>query len=135
VTRIAVRGATLAAAFAEAAVATLAAAVRIDAIAEREVREVRAHGSTVSGLLANWINECLYVLEVEDFAWRRVEFAVFETGPGPGAEPMRLHALLHGEQVSADIGPGAVSQVSPASVEIRPMDGSWEIVLHGQPGA
>ena len=57
------------------------------AIEEREVREVRAHGADARGAASShWINECLYVHEVEGFAWRRIEFAVFDVTPrGPAA--------------------------------------------------
>jgi SHS2 domain-containing protein len=126
---IRVHGATLAAAFAQAAIAALPVSATRHGIEEREVREVRAHGDTVEGLLANWINECLYVHEVEAFAWRRVEFAVFEVEPRAGAEPLRVHSFLHGEQIEPGGDPPAVGSVSTRSVAVRPLDGGWEIAL------
>jgi SHS2 domain-containing protein len=132
---IRVRGATLAEAFAEAALAALARTIPLGPVEERDVREVRAHGRTVADLLANWIDECLYVHEVESFAWRRVEFAVFEVDPGPGAEPMRLHSFLHGEEISLDSDRPAASSTSAASIAINPVDGGWEIALFGSPDA
>ena len=96
---IRVRAATMPLAFAQAALAIGAEAFDPDAIEEREVREVRAHGPTPEALFAHWINECLYVHEVEGFAWRRIDFAVFDAESRAGAEPMRLHSFLHGESL------------------------------------
>jgi SHS2 domain-containing protein len=93
------RAPTLSEAFERTALALLARAVDPDGIEERDRREVRAHGPTAEALLAQWLNECLYVLEVEAFACRRVEFAVFDVSQGGGAEPMRLHAFLYGEEI------------------------------------
>ena len=131
---IRVRGATLASAFAEAALAAVARSIDPGSIEEREVREVRAHGDSVERLLVNWINECLYVHEVEAFAWRRVDFAVFDT-QGTGAEPMRLHSFLHGEEL--DPGrhrPRAAGPVGPPrTVSIRPVEDGYEISLESHP--
>jgi len=136
VTEIRVRGATLAAAFAEAALAALARSIDPRSLEEREVREVRAHGDSVEALLANWINECLYVHEVEAFAWRRVEFAVFDVEPRAGAERMRVHSFLHGECMAVDRSrPGADSDVDAASVSVRILNDGFEIALDGLPTA
>ena len=94
---IRVRAATMPLAFAAAARATTACDP--DAVEEREVREVRAHGATPEALFAQSINECLYVHEVEGFAWRRIEFAFFDAEPRAGAESMRLHPFLHGDSL------------------------------------
>ena len=65
---------------------------------ERDAREVRAHGNAPETLLVNWLNECLYVLDVEGFVARRVEFGNFSLDPAaPGGEPLRLHCRLLGE--------------------------------------
>ena len=37
--------------------------------------------------------------EVEGFACRTIEFAVFETAPSAGGEALRLHAILRGEEI------------------------------------
>jgi SHS2 domain-containing protein len=79
--------------FAQAALGVLALIVSPEEITEREVREVRAQGDTPEALLVNWINECLYVHEVEGFVVRRIEL----TRLGPD----RLHAFLHGEALDA----------------------------------
>lgn len=93
---ITAEGATLQEVFAEAALAVFAAAVDPASVGEGEVREVRAHGDSLKALLLHWIGECLYVHEVEGFACRRLDFAVFDTGRA-GGEPLRLHAFLRGE--------------------------------------
>ena len=46
-------------------------------VEERDAREVRAHGTVPETLLVNWLNECLYVLDVEGFVPRPVEFITF----------------------------------------------------------
>jgi len=69
-------------------------------VEERDAREVRAHGSAPETLLVNWLNECLYVLDVEGFVPRRVEFTIFALdASAPGGEPLRLHCRLHGEDL------------------------------------
>jgi SHS2 domain-containing protein len=124
------RGATLPDLFAEVALAVLAQALDPSAVAEREVREVRAHGRTLETLMMNWINECLYVHEVEGFAWRRIDFAVFESAPTDGAEPLRLHAFLHGEEVSPErLTRAGEAELPPGSVEIRAAEDGFEAIL------
>ena len=66
-------GRTRAEAFAQAALGVLALAVAPDAVEARERREVRAQGDSPEALLVHWVNECLYVHEIEGFAVRRVE--------------------------------------------------------------
>ena len=67
---------TLPDAFARIALSLFAAAVDPASVDEAEVREVRAHGAGVPALLRRWLEECLYVHEVEGFACRAIEFAV-----------------------------------------------------------
>ncbi len=82
-------GPTIAEAFAEAAAGALAIAVARDGVEEREVREVRAQGRSPEDLLVAWVNECLYVHEIEGFAVARVEVVGLEEG--------LVHGRLHGE--------------------------------------
>ncbi len=56
---------------------------------------------TVETLLARWLDECLYVHEVEGFVARRVEWVVLSAAPRPGGEPIRLHACSTGKPVTA----------------------------------
>ena len=86
------RGATAAEAFVQTALAVFALIVEPGEVEERERREVRAHGDTLEALLVAWINECLYVHDVEGFVARRVEIEVFDAtaragGGGLGCIP------------------------------------------------
>ena len=92
-------GATLSEAFARIALGLFATAVDPDTVGDGDTREVRAHGVGLSALLHAWLQECLYVHEVEGFACRTIEFAVFETAPSAGGEALRLHAILRGEEI------------------------------------
>ena len=94
------RGATLPEAFAQVALGVFALLTDPASVEERDAREVRAHGSARESLLVNWLNECLYVLDVEGFVPRRVEFTIFALDTSaPGGEPLRLHCRLHGEDL------------------------------------
>jgi SHS2 domain-containing protein len=97
------RGETLPEAFAQVALGVFALLADPASVEERDAREVRAHGASPEALLVNWLNECLYVLDVEGFVARRVEFGSFALDAGaPGGEPLRLYCRLHGE----DLDPG-----------------------------
>jgi SHS2 domain-containing protein len=97
------KGPTLRDAFAQVGLGVLALAVDPASIEERETRAVRAHGVDPVDLLVNWLNECLYVLDVEGFVACRVEFITFVPhAAGLGGEPLRLHCLLHGEEAEPD---------------------------------
>ena len=85
---------TLAEAFAQTALGVFALIVPPEDVAERETREVRAQGDGLETLLVSWINECLYVHEIEGFAVHRVSV----TTP-PGAF---VHGVLHGEPVDPE---------------------------------
>ena len=96
------RGETLPEAFAQVALGVFALLADPASIEERDAREVRAHGRAPEALLVNWLNECLYVLDVEGFVARRVEFGSFALDAGaPGGEPLRLYCRLHGEDLDA----------------------------------
>lgn len=85
---------TLAEAFAQTALGVFALIVPPEDVAERETREVRAQGDGLETLLVSWINECLYVHEIEGFAVHRVSVTV-----KPGTF---VHGVLHGEPVDPD---------------------------------
>ena len=85
---------TRAGAFAQAALGALALIARPDEIEEREHREVRAQGDSLERLLVGWINECLYVHEIEGFVVRRVEV--------DACTESVVHGVLHGEEIDAD---------------------------------
>jgi SHS2 domain-containing protein len=82
---------TRAEAFAQAALGVLALVIAPDGVHAPETREVRAQGENPETLLVSWVNECLYVHEIEGFAVRRVEVDTLTD---------RLaHGLLHGEPI------------------------------------
>ena len=84
-------GATRAGAFAQAALGVFALIVRPEEVEEREHREVRAQADSPERLLVSWINECLYVHEIEGFAVRRVEVDALSE--------RLVHGVLHGEPI------------------------------------
>ena len=128
---ITARGTTLREACADAATQVLALAVDPAVIEERDVREVRAHGPTAEALLCHWINECLYVHELEAFACRRVELAGFDAEPRSGGEPLRLHSFLHGEEMDPERHRlrARLKGVAPREVVIEPVPAGYEIRL------
>ena len=94
------RGGTLPEAFAQVALGVFALLADPASVEERDAREVRAHGGAPECLLVNWLNECLYLADVEGFVPRRVEFTIFALdASAPGGEPLRLHCRLHGEDL------------------------------------
>ncbi|MCI0548778.1 MAG: archease [Candidatus Rokubacteria bacterium] len=118
-TAIVGRGPGLAEAFAEAARGVFALLAPPDQVSEREVREVRAHGESLERLLESWVAECLYVHDIEGFVARRIELIVFEASPRPGGEPLRLHAILHGEEMPTE-SPAALEGPYRAQVALIP---------------
>lgn len=84
-------GPTRAEAFAQAALGVMALVVRPDEVEERETREVRAQAESPEALLAAWVNECLYVHEIEGFVVRRVDVLSCTDGIVVGT--------LHGEPI------------------------------------
>src|SRR2546422_561185 len=94
-------GPTRAEAFGQAALGVFALIVAPDEVDERERREVRAQADSPETLLVNWVNECLYVHEIEGFVIHRISvLRVSDTV---------AHGVLYGEEL--DIGrhrPGTV---------------------------
>lgn len=86
-------GPTRAEAFAQAALGVFALIVKPEEVEERERREVRAQADSAERLLVSWINECLYVHEIEGFVVRRVEVDT--------CTATLVHGLLHGEELDA----------------------------------
>lgn len=84
-------GASRAEAFAQVTLGVFARLVAPDAIEPRERREVRAQAAGAEALLASWIDECLYVHEIEGFVARAVELTV--------CTDTLAHGVLTGEPV------------------------------------
>jgi SHS2 domain-containing protein len=82
-------GASRPEAFARAAEGMFALIVSAADVTATETREARAQGATPEALLVNWLNECLYVHEIEGFAVARVEVDTLRDG--------LAHGVLHGE--------------------------------------
>lgn len=106
-------GRTPAEAFAQTALGVLALAIAPEGVVDRERREVRAQGDSMEGLLVSWVNECLYVHEIEGFAVRRVEVTTLERD--------LVHGILHGEEIdTARHRLGTVVKAATAhQVEVR----------------
>ena len=114
-------GPTLSEAFARIALGLFAVAVDPGTVGEGDTREVRAHGVGLRALLHAWLQECLYVHEVEGFACRAIEFVVFETTPTAGGEALRLHAILRGEEIDPARHPigTAIRNVSSSGLAVE----------------
>jgi SHS2 domain-containing protein len=114
-------GPTLEAAFGQIGVGLFALMVAREDVRERESREVRAQGDTPEALLVNWLNDCLYLHDVEGFVARRIDFTVFEE--------RRLHSILRGEEV--DPARHRLGTVVKAATYhrllVRPSERGWEI--------
>jgi len=118
------RGTTAAEAFVQTALGVFALIVEPASVEARDRREVRAHAETIESLLVAWINECLYVHEVEGFVARAVELEVFEISPRAGGEALRLHSFLQGEELDPSrhrlgtvVKAATLHQVSVTAVE------------------
>ena len=80
-------------AFAQAAIAVLALGVGPGEVEERDTRDVRAQGASIEELLVAWVNECVYVHEIEGFAVHRVSVTTLGDAV--------VHGSLHGEDLDA----------------------------------
>jgi protein archease len=86
-------GPTRAEAFAQAALGVLTLVADPATVVAREAREVRAQADGPETLLAAWIDECLYVHEIEAFVVSRVEVIA--------CSDTVVHGRLHGEPLDA----------------------------------
>jgi len=84
-------GPTPAECFRQAALGMFDLMVPLAAVRPVEAREVSAFGEAVDLLLVNWLNELLYLHDVEGFALHDLET--------PRAHANRIHARLVGEPV------------------------------------
>lgn len=114
-------GPTLEAAFRQTGLAMFAVMVEPASVSERESREVRAQGDTRDTVLVNWLNDCLYLHDVEGFVARRIDLPIFEE--------RRLHSLLWGEEVNpARHRLGTIVKAATYhQLTIRQVNGGWEI--------
>jgi protein archease len=84
-------GATRADAVAQVTLGVFALIVAPAEVEVRERREVRAQADGPEALLVAWIDECLYVHDIEGFVVHEVEMTV--------CTDTLAHGLLHGEPV------------------------------------
>ena len=82
-------GDSRAVAVAQATLGVFALLVEPAEVEPREVREVRAQAEGPEALLVAWIDECLYVHDIEGFVVREVEMTV--------CSDTLAHGLLRGE--------------------------------------
>jgi SHS2 domain-containing protein len=87
------RGPTRGEAYAQATLGVFALIVDPGQVQARERREVRAQADTPEALLVAWIDECLYVHEIEGFVVRAVELTT--------CTDALAHGLLHGEPLDS----------------------------------
>jgi SHS2 domain-containing protein len=96
--------------------------VPLEAVRAEETREVSAQGDTPEALVVNWVNELLYLHDVEGFVVR-------DLAP-PEVTGRRLHGTLRGEPVDPDRHPrgilvkaatfhGLVVEQHPGRVSVR----------------
>jgi SHS2 domain-containing protein len=86
-------GATRASAFAQVTLGVFALLVDPAEVEAREQREVRAQADTPESLLVAWVDECLYVHDIEGFVVHDVELSV--------CADTLAHGVLRGEPVDA----------------------------------
>ena len=116
-------GATLADAFRQCALGVFELIVEPDQVLPREAREVRATGESREALLVNWINELLYLHDIEGFLIKQVTLPIFE-------EELLL-AHLEGEVVDPKRHRAGiiVKAATFHNLSIQEISGGWEIRL------
>lgn len=110
-------------AFAQAVLGVFALIVRPEEVEARETREVRTQGETPEDLLIGWVNECLYLHDLEGFVVRRVEVTTLRDD--------LVHGVLHGEELDLRRHhPGTVVKAATAhQVRIDDAPGRSEVRL------
>ena len=88
---VAARGKNLREAFANAAVGLFTVITDLDPVQEREEREVKVSASDWESLLVNWLNELIFLFDVENLLLRR--FSILDL------EETHLRAHCFGERV------------------------------------
>jgi SHS2 domain-containing protein len=97
---IVARGATREELFANAARGMLSVLIEPDTVRATETREVRADGPDAAGLLAAFLGELLYLLEVKHFLFREVSIhrlTDMEAAATAAGEPLGPQHELHTE--------------------------------------
>ena len=115
------QGLTRAEAFGEAAKGMFSFMVSLDAIEERDVRRVEAVGSDMEALLVAWLNELIYLFDVEEMVFKRFHIEQMDD--------THLRALCYGEKLDTErhrfsIGPKAATYHMLAVTE-EPKASGW----------
>lgn len=112
---------TVAEAFGQTALGVFALIVDPADVESVESREVRAQGDSPETRLVNWVNECLYVHEIEGFVVRRVEVDT--------CDERVVHGVLHGEEFDRRRHrPGTIVKAATLhGVVVEPRNGEWEV--------
>jgi SHS2 domain-containing protein len=114
-------GPTRAEAFAQAALGVLSLVADPATVSPRETREIRAQADGAETLLVAWIDECLYVHEIEAFVVSRVEVT--------SCSDDLVLGRLHGEPLDAArhrLGT-VVKAATLHGVSVRRRDGEHEV--------
>lgn len=94
---IRVHGATLPDLFANAARAMYSLVVDLAALPVAEERRVEVEGVSIEGMLIKWLNELLYITEMEHLAFSRFHIDVLDVPGDPPEGPIgRLVAQVEG---------------------------------------
>jgi SHS2 domain-containing protein len=83
-------GATLAEAFANAALGMFSVMAELDGVREAEIRRVAVRADDIEGLLFEWLNSLLYYFDVEMLLFKQFDIIEFEE--------KKLSALCYGEK-------------------------------------
>jgi SHS2 domain-containing protein len=114
------RGPTRAEAFAQATLGVFALIVPPAEVEPRERRQVRAQAESPEALLVAWIDECLYVHEIEGFVVHAVEVTA--------CNDTLAHGVLRGEPVDPArhrVGT-VVKGATYHQVSVQASGGDWE---------
>lgn len=114
-------GPTRGEAFAQATLGVFALLVGPDEVLAREQREIRAQADGPQALLAAWIDECLYVHEIEGFVARSIAVS--------RCTDTLAHGVLHGEPLdpSRHRGGTGVRGVTSYQVAVDDQSGRHEV--------
>lgn len=116
-------GPTVADAFRQCALGVFQLIVELDHVLPQETREVRSSGESREALLVNWINELLYLHDIEGFLIKQVTLPIFEEG--------RLLSHLEGESLDPNRHRAGtiVKAATFHDLSIREVGGVWEVRL------
>ena len=116
------RGETIAEAFGQAATGMFSIMVQLEAVEERGIRRVEIDAPDIEALLVTWLNELIYLFEVEGLVFNRAQI--------PEISSTHLKALCYGEKLDLDrhhfhIAPKAATYHMLEVVE-EPLERTWQ---------